>query len=645
MAVAAMGIGASIDAQAQRKSGRDRFGYTWLRTDTIGGPAFSWVDISATGTDVSSGLTDDNFIGPINIGFDFTYYWNTYNQVYIGSNGYVMFGRGDNIAQGTAGMPNIPDATDGKNNFIAPLLADLTFIQYLPNNTSPRVPNAKLYHQTIGNQFIITYSAVPYWNGTVASTNTSGANTFQLILDGSDSSFTIQYQTLTGTPSTATRKTVRGFEDVNGQNGSNFGTNTAVAQYNGKAYKVSYPQNSTFQITDLAAEGVSDQYNGAQFLLKGDPANNVAAVIRNAGTTDISAPFTVNVDVEDAQGNIVANSPITVNSLARGTRTTLSLPTPLPNTTPAGDYLVQISTSLPHDTISNNNNIAGELVIVDTTGGNGVFGYDVPDYSFTNQHFGATFGNYYELPDTGMRIAGAEFDMGWVDDVANGGPYPDSAATYKVIFYAGSSLPNVLGAALDSVNFGYDDRYLGDSIGVLNLSNTTDAGAVRRHRVALQTPIRLAGRGLYVGMIQTSPATNFFWNRPMADTIPPFSNRNYEIQGGAWGPDRNRGQYDYSLRVVTGNSIVATRPLVANTTAISAFPNPTQNTVTLTDALLKQMDRLSVLDINGRTVMNVDFARKGMGTVTFNVSSLQSGSYMVRGTSNGRTITSRFVKN
>ncbi|HEX2898032.1 MAG TPA: serine protease, partial [candidate division Zixibacteria bacterium] len=71
--------------------GPDAFGYVWVDSDELGGPVFSWVDISGTGTDVISALNDDNFSGPYNIGFNFPFYTNNYNQLYVGSNGIIGF--------------------------------------------------------------------------------------------------------------------------------------------------------------------------------------------------------------------------------------------------------------------------------------------------------------------------------------------------------------------------------------------------------------------------------------------------------------------------------------------------------------------------------------------------------------------------
>ena len=66
--------------------GPDGFGYMWIDSDEAGGPAFVWNDIAATGTAVT-GLTDDSFAGPFNLGINFPFYANTYSQVFVGSNG------------------------------------------------------------------------------------------------------------------------------------------------------------------------------------------------------------------------------------------------------------------------------------------------------------------------------------------------------------------------------------------------------------------------------------------------------------------------------------------------------------------------------------------------------------------------------
>lgn len=67
--------------------GPDDFGYTW--SDTA---EFDWIEISGSGTNAS--LTDDDHLS-VDLGFDFVYYGDTFNNTTICSNGYIIFNETD----------------------------------------------------------------------------------------------------------------------------------------------------------------------------------------------------------------------------------------------------------------------------------------------------------------------------------------------------------------------------------------------------------------------------------------------------------------------------------------------------------------------------------------------------------------------
>jgi Carboxypeptidase regulatory-like domain/Secretion system C-terminal sorting domain len=73
--------------------GPDAFGYVFKDSDEPDGPTFNWIDITATGTEVSEsgGITDDDQIGPFPIGFNFPFYGSDRTQVYLHSNGVLSF--------------------------------------------------------------------------------------------------------------------------------------------------------------------------------------------------------------------------------------------------------------------------------------------------------------------------------------------------------------------------------------------------------------------------------------------------------------------------------------------------------------------------------------------------------------------------
>jgi hypothetical protein len=75
----------------------DAANYTACEDVDPSGPTFSWRAVApsegGSGTLVT-GLTDDSYGGPFTLPFTFKLYGTTYTQFYVGSNGYVTFGRG-----------------------------------------------------------------------------------------------------------------------------------------------------------------------------------------------------------------------------------------------------------------------------------------------------------------------------------------------------------------------------------------------------------------------------------------------------------------------------------------------------------------------------------------------------------------------
>jgi gliding motility-associated-like protein len=72
------------------------------------------------GSVIKSGYSDEESFGPFSIGFNFTFFGNTYSQFYVNSNGLVMFGAGS-----TDGTEDPIPTASSPNNFIAPLWDDL----------------------------------------------------------------------------------------------------------------------------------------------------------------------------------------------------------------------------------------------------------------------------------------------------------------------------------------------------------------------------------------------------------------------------------------------------------------------------------------------------------------------------------------
>ena len=103
------------------------------------------IDISQTGTALN--LNDDAVSSSQNLGFDFTYYGNTYNQVKVAMNGFVTFNQNFNVTGRRNYLSEVIPAS-GYDNTIFPLWSD--FIDKNNNNGSPFV-------QTFGS------SGSKYW--------------------------------------------------------------------------------------------------------------------------------------------------------------------------------------------------------------------------------------------------------------------------------------------------------------------------------------------------------------------------------------------------------------------------------------------------------------------------------------------------
>jgi hypothetical protein len=120
--------------------GPDPFGYIWIDSDEAGGPNYNWVDISTTGTAVT-GLSDDNNVGPFNIGWSFPFYGTNFGQFWINSNGTVGFSN-TYISLSNLAIPN-----SSYTNYIAWMWDDMD-----PGNA-----NTHVYYQNMGTHFVIQF--------------------------------------------------------------------------------------------------------------------------------------------------------------------------------------------------------------------------------------------------------------------------------------------------------------------------------------------------------------------------------------------------------------------------------------------------------------------------------------------------------
>jgi subtilisin family serine protease len=167
------------DPVTEGSGGPDAFGYRWSDSDEPGGPAFSWVEISGTGTPVAV-TGDDATSAPIALSFNFPFYGNFFNSFRVSTNGFLSF-TSTSTAYSNQPLPN----SGAPENLVAPFWDDLN-------------PGAvqRIYFQDLGTQAVVQWNAVPPYSGT-------GTYTFQAILDASGA-ITYQYLSMTGAVNSAT---------------------------------------------------------------------------------------------------------------------------------------------------------------------------------------------------------------------------------------------------------------------------------------------------------------------------------------------------------------------------------------------------------------------------------------------------------
>ncbi len=152
----------------QATGGPDDFGYTW--DDSV---VFNWIDATG-GTD--SGLTGfDEYLGPVEIGFDFKFYENTYSHLYFNTNGLVAFGeRFYHYSYSNRSIPNPAPP----NNFIAPFWDDLCVrcpddnsgtIYYMQGGSAPNRYFVIEWHEVsrLGSTDLLTFEVILYENGDI----------------------------------------------------------------------------------------------------------------------------------------------------------------------------------------------------------------------------------------------------------------------------------------------------------------------------------------------------------------------------------------------------------------------------------------------------------------------------------------------
>ena len=494
---------------AQTSGGPDNYGYTWKNSlDTVNPPVYKWKEINGVGTQIT-GMGDDNLMGPINFGFNFHFYWVNYNKIWFGSNGYLSFIPGVNIAAPFVTLP-----TPNSKNTINPLQCDLTFIDI---NSAPVAGATSWYWTNNSDSIIFQYDSVPYW--VKNATNYDGRYTFQVILCGADSSITFQYklaQAGSAAYGTSTEHVITGIENSTGQIGLQVSNDVFPAA--GTAVKFYYPHPVTYQVFDVTPAWNQNTDNGGFFVSANGAPLNMKTDILNSGNQNVTG-VAVTGKILDKSSTQVWDTAVTVASLAAGADSMFIYPKMYSANTP-GSFQYQSTTVLSSDINPANDVTTTEMKVVDTT--KSVIGLTYAD-TITPSH-----------------------QLSWTG--GNGG-----AAVYIVPpFYPAVLLSTDYYVTTLNKSGGFKGEIFSDNgpngtMGTLLYSDSMKVGgalvANAYNKINIAKPIVVTSGGVYVAWVMIGDTIGIG-----VDINAPFSLRNFEGIGGAWGSYRNNLTQDLMIR-------------------------------------------------------------------------------------------------
>ena len=466
---------------SQTSGGPDGYGYTWVDSNNTSGPVYSWVNIEVS-DNLVSGLGDDNIIGSFPIA-NFNFYWYNVSHLSIGSNGFIAFSNPQNIA---SPFPLIPTAS-GANDFIAPLLSDLTFA----GNNNP----GKCYFDNQIDSTIISFVNVPFWQQ--ANPQYTGSNTFQIILCHIDSTILFQYKSMSGI--TNGNDITIGIESAAGS----IGLQHSQDIYPQSLYSIKFNPPSISNaspITDVAASWNDNNENKGIFLSKNGNAHSLLSNVDNIGNQNTSS-IGVTSNITPLFGMPVVTNNATISSLFAGQDTTIVFPISFSAST-AGTYTFSSQAALVGDINQTNNSIAQDIVVLDTTQNN-------INLCFANNLVATTL--------AGLNWAGG-----------NGG----IAVYFEPSFYPAKLISSNFGIELTGSSFSamiFDDDGPNGSAGTLIDSVFVDSNLIMPgwNNIPLSSPYTINDGGVYV--LWYMDGTNISLER---ENNPPISRQSYEVLGG-----------------------------------------------------------------------------------------------------------------
>ncbi len=431
--------------------GPDTFGYEWIDSDESNGPVYVWNDISTTGTLVSAwtptgtyNAKDEGIAGPFSLGFNFKFYGNTKTQVYVSSNGMILFGT---VAQNIFTNASIP-GNAVPNEYIAPFWDDL-------DGTS----QGTVHYKQDGNKFIIQFTNWQKYSAT-------GLLTFQIVLY-SNGKIMIYYNNMAATLTSATV----GIENGTGTDGLQVAYNSVYVKnnlalqfaaepewlvgnsisgtlYNGNSVKVVLTfQSEDYPLGDYSMDMIVTSNDlvsptltvPIKMTIQQSVLLNISALIEGFynGATMISDTISVELRNSSAPYNLVEAKKIVLNSTGTG----------------SGTFTAPAKTSSYYLVIKHRNSIETWSAVPQTFSSN-PFSYD-----FTNAQNKA-YGNNLKQKDSKWCIFSGDVNQ---DEFIDGSDVAESfnASALGILGYSAADLNGDEFVDGSDVSIAYNNNKLG----------------------------------------------------------------------------------------------------------------------------------------------------------------------------------------
>ncbi len=502
----------------------DPYGYRAVTSDDTSSlaPTYAWVDKSSDPSTVHLTMSDDDIVGPFDIGFTFPFYWYNVTQFYVHSNGAIGFRSGNFWVPHSNNVPNPAQP----NDLVVGLGADL----------NPECPGGDIYYWTNNtDSLIVTFENVStWWNN---ASGCYGSHTFQIILTA-DGNITINYGPQTGGYDYGIGQTAIsvGLESILGNPGMSIyedGTPASREPRDSFAVRIYRPDSSDFTAIDVAGGAIfpnrASGLENSGIVIARDRETNFYPIARviNMGTDTLYNTEAILTIRRKYSGLIQYSDTVVIPEIPPSSYASIAFTNIDFSTFPEDYYTAFLLARNPDDTYRADDTSKLEIQMIDWAAEDTVAWVDLPTVMAT------------PLSTRWLSAGGGwmtRFDFGY---------YPYRIDTV-VLLMAGcpSTSPGCgpINAPVFLATEGSSPGKVADTLGAWTVTINPDTAFV------IPIPVGVTVNGpVLLAFLQTDS----LGPSVVVDTSAPFSLQTYESTNGlTWGPYRDNRNTDFAFYVI-----------------------------------------------------------------------------------------------